>query len=491
MAGSYIIEQGLLYRIDTPRQKKLARMKPLVKRLCVPKSFRQDIIRHLHNHYGHYAAVTLYYALSARYFWKSLFKDVHDFCRTCETCQRTKINLSHRFAPLNPIPVPNGVGTRFALDHKVLSRTTSAGSNAVLVVVECFSGFPHFICVPDMTAETTARAIVQHIIPFWGIPLQFQMDKGPSFVSALFKHIAALLGIRHVTTAARSSRSNGQAEASVKRLCEHSKYYARDDLSIEEAIPLCEMNVRCMPHSKLQLSPYEIVFGRQMRIEIPADPPSAPPEIPADKLTYYRWLTTELQRLHKAVKQTRDEQKEDDRKSYDRAHNVAPPKWQINDRVWLLDDTIRPGASKIVTRQRFTGRFIIKNVVKGQDSIGTAYQLINEKTGKAVRNLVTNDRLKACETDRQSLSPGILEAESNKSQTKAIEPDAAKSVKEPKPLRIINIKSMRGKKQYLVRYSDHKNYWCDWVSKLLLDNYKRNQGKARNIKRDRPTSTRN
>ena len=96
MADRYIIEQGLLYRIDMPRQKKLARMKPLVKRLCVPKRFRHDIIRHVHNHYGHYAAVTLYHALSTRYFWKSLFKDVHDFCRTCETCQRTKINLSHR-----------------------------------------------------------------------------------------------------------------------------------------------------------------------------------------------------------------------------------------------------------------------------------------------------------------------------------------------------------------------------------------------------------
>ena len=39
MADRYIIEQGLLYRIDMPRQKKLARMKPLVKRLCVPKRF--------------------------------------------------------------------------------------------------------------------------------------------------------------------------------------------------------------------------------------------------------------------------------------------------------------------------------------------------------------------------------------------------------------------------------------------------------------------
>ena len=58
--------------------------------------------------------------------------------RECEICQRTKINLSHRSAPLHPIPVPNAVGTRFVLDHKVLPRTTLVGNNAVLVVVECF-----------------------------------------------------------------------------------------------------------------------------------------------------------------------------------------------------------------------------------------------------------------------------------------------------------------------------------------------------------------
>ena len=43
-------------------------------------------------------------------------------------------------------------------------------------------------------------------------------DKAPSFLSALFAHVNALLGIRHVTSASRTARSNGQAEALVKRL---------------------------------------------------------------------------------------------------------------------------------------------------------------------------------------------------------------------------------------------------------------------------------
>jgi len=135
------------------------------------------------------------------------------------------------------------------MDHKILTRKTEAGNTAVLVIVECFSGYPHLICVKDTTAETTARAIVHNVIPMWGLSFQLYSDKGPSFTSALFSHINSLLGIRHVTSASMSSRSKGQAESVLKRLVEHLKIYAKDDLSIEEAIPLIEICPRATTNS--------------------------------------------------------------------------------------------------------------------------------------------------------------------------------------------------------------------------------------------------
>jgi len=61
--------------------------------------------------------------------------------------------------------------------------------------------------------------------------VQFSLysDKEPSFLSALFAHVNAMLGICHVTSAARTARSNGEAEALVKHLSEHLKFYAKDD----------------------------------------------------------------------------------------------------------------------------------------------------------------------------------------------------------------------------------------------------------------------
>jgi len=176
-----------------------------------------------------------------------------------------------------------------------------------------------------------------------------------------------------------SNRSNGQAESVVKRLVEHLKIYAKDDLSIEEAIPLIEICLRATTNSKLLLSPHEIVFGRPMRLGIPGHPKPATFDVAPDKLAYYRWLSTELQRLHKAVKITREEMKLDEKQMYDKAHKVITPSRKVNDRVLLRDNRVKAGALKVVTRQRFFGPYIIKQVVQGRPNVGVAYQLVDEK----------------------------------------------------------------------------------------------------------------
>jgi len=258
MADRYTVKSGLLYRIDAPRQKRLRDLKPVTTRLCVPKRFRHEILAYVHNRCGHYAAQALFHTLAARYFWKKLFSDAVAYCTTCSSCQKTKINYSHRYVPLHPLRVPDELGSRFSMDHKILTRTTKLGNTAILVV-ECFSNFAH-LPVRDTTAEVTARALVANIVPLWGIGWTLYSDKAPAFMSTLFAQVNKCLGIRHITSAARTARCNGMAEATVKRLSEHLKFYAKDDLSVEDAIPIIEMNLRATSLTKLMISPYEICF---------------------------------------------------------------------------------------------------------------------------------------------------------------------------------------------------------------------------------------
>jgi len=72
------------------------------------------------------------------------------------------------------------------MDHKILTRTTTNGNTAILVVVESFTGFVHLIPVKNTTTETTAEALINNVIPLWGVGWTLYSDKAPSFMSGLF-----------------------------------------------------------------------------------------------------------------------------------------------------------------------------------------------------------------------------------------------------------------------------------------------------------------
>jgi len=331
-------------------------------------------------------------------------------------------------------------------------------------------------------------------------------------MSALFAHVNAMLGIRHVTSASRTARSNGQAEALVKRLSEHLKFYAKDDYSIEEVIPIIEVNLRATPHSKLLISPYEIVFGRPMRIGIPSDPRTAPPvtvqsadvqgphtettaartgsapinaeprapqsdrtEPMTDPTSYYRWLSTELKRVHDAVKVGREHIKVVDKMKYDKANKVVEPTWKVGDHVLLQDNTVKPGLSHIITRPRFVGPYIITDIVTGRPDVGKAYQLVDKNSGKALRHLVSNDRLKRYDINRQNFNrrlPSLqVESRPQTTSTPTVVGPRQRRPQTPKPIEILSDKRIAGKRHYRVRYTDGQVYDCDWVNRPLLDHY--------------------
>ena len=82
-----------------------------------------------------------------------------------------------------------------------------------------------------------------------------------------------------------------------------------------------------------------------------------------DPTGYYKWLSTELKCVHEAVKINREKVKVDDKTRYDRAHKAIEPPWKVGDRGLLSETTVKPGSSKVITRQRFVGPYVIKKLL--------------------------------------------------------------------------------------------------------------------------------
>ena len=487
IADQYILEDDRLYRLEAARKKRLARLRPLSKRLCVPLKFRHEIIRFAHDSCGHYSTHSLFLTLSPKYFWKSLFLDIEAYVRTCENCMRSKRNFSHKYAPLHPVPiVARWPGDKWSLDFKPLTRKTAAGNTAILVIVDSLTSWPILIPVPDQSAETTAQMFVKYVIATFSLPSEIMTDKGPAFISTFFAKINELLGIRHRMSASLNPRSNGLAEATVKRLIEFLKLYATDDLSIEAKLPLIELSMRVTSHSRLELSPFEVCFGRQPNLHAPGEPdPSLP--FSGDKLAYYNWLSKEMKRLHAAVRERKQDIKQDDKQQYDRRNRVKTPQWAVGDRVLLLDTRVKPNADKVITNKRYHGPYVVQDIVQNED-IGSAYQLIRESDAKPLKNLVYSDRLKAFNTDRTELNkrlPRLTEDNSQQVVTDLVsnmdKTQGSTTVGEQQTKisqgwesakQIVGERMIRGKRHYLVRFHDDSVHLCDAVSKPLLDHYR-------------------
>jgi len=68
----------------------------------------------------------------------------------------------------------------------VFPKLVHSSNTAILVCVDNFSGWPFLIPVPDMSAETTAYAFVQHIIATFGTPIRIFSDKSTSYLNIFF-----------------------------------------------------------------------------------------------------------------------------------------------------------------------------------------------------------------------------------------------------------------------------------------------------------------
>jgi len=273
------------------------RLRPEYFQLCIPAIYTENLVRQWHEVLGHFFSTSrLHPKIITRYFWPTMLIDIKNATRTCDICQRSKILTNPAKAPLRPLPVPCRPGQMISFDHKTLSRTTDERNAYILAFICHFSGFVTYVAVPDEKAYTTAKVFVREIIARTGPPDLILSDKGQGYMSKFFATIASMLGIRHRSSAARASRTNGYTEQCIKRLNAGLRLYstdAIDDSKIELILPLIEYSIRATAASNMKVSPFEICYGYSMPIPSNIDL-SIPSFCSADAESYAKWLKNSI-----------------------------------------------------------------------------------------------------------------------------------------------------------------------------------------------------
>jgi hypothetical protein len=106
-----------------------------------------------------------------------MLNDIREYCQKCEEFARQR-RCKNRATLLSLLPAA-GPFERLGLDFVgPIHPTSYEGNNYILVITDYFTKWVEVIALPDWTAETTCKALVDKIINYHGPPRVIVTDRG-------------------------------------------------------------------------------------------------------------------------------------------------------------------------------------------------------------------------------------------------------------------------------------------------------------------------
>ena len=119
-------------------------------------------------------------------------KAVHDFVSACQVCQQAKPDRSKLPGLLQPLPVPDRAWRIISIDF-IEGLPMSGSVNCILVVVDIFSKYAHFIGLKHpFTASYMAKLFFSNIFKLHGLSQAIVSDRDRIFTSKLWQELFKL-----------------------------------------------------------------------------------------------------------------------------------------------------------------------------------------------------------------------------------------------------------------------------------------------------------
>ena len=254
LGGHYVIcpDSSLLFRVKNGRAK-----------LVVPLELRDQVLVECHDSVlaGHGSARATLQRVAERFYWPYMEKDVDDYVKHCDVCQRNK-RPRHSGCNLGALDAERP--GFLALDFFGPLPRTSSGHQYVLLMVDHCTKFLELVPSKTQNAQEVILAVITRWIPHHGVPSLIHSDQGAAFMSQAVRELCDLLGSTKSNTTAYNPRGDGVAERTVgtaKKILRN--YITRAFQRWDELLPVCAYAYNTMVHSSTGYTPFFLEHGRQ------------------------------------------------------------------------------------------------------------------------------------------------------------------------------------------------------------------------------------
>lgn len=193
----------------------------------------------------------------------------------------------------------------------------SEGSNAILVIVNRFTKYNHFIPLRHpFTAQGVAKLVLDNVVKHHGVPKSIVSDRDRIFTSVFWKNLFSLMQTKLMLSTSYHPQTDGQTE----RVNQCLEMYLR--CAVHDSpkqwiswLPLAEFWYNSTYHTSLGCSPFKALYGYEPQLgtmlPVPDGDQSQAAKLLQNRATHLNLLKHHLSNAQNRMKIQADRQRTD------------------------------------------------------------------------------------------------------------------------------------------------------------------------------------
>ena len=258
--GRVLVYDGVLFvqSLD-PRHKQLL--------YVVPESLKQNICELYHDSKGHPGAERSADTARQVYWWFGIVNDLERHVKNCKACARRKARNAVPAVPIQQYDSPTMPWERVHIDLTGPFTRSSRGNTHIVVIKDALTRYAETIPIARPSAYWVAMAFIVNVVYRHGSVGTLISDNGREFVNKLWRQVAHLLNIKHITTTPYNPRANGLVENHMRPMKDAIAIYC-DETQADWDLHLngVTMSYNTTVNSQTGFTPYYMLHGKEARM---------------------------------------------------------------------------------------------------------------------------------------------------------------------------------------------------------------------------------
>lgn len=200
--------------------------------------------------------------ISRDFWWSNMTKDIEDYIRGCERCQKTKAVQLKPGGLLFPHIIPQSPWAEISMDFITHLPKSQNGNDSILVIVDKLTKYLHCFAIKEkISSQETAALFFERIVTLHGLPSKIISDRDTRFTSNFWRELMRIVGVQQNMSTSFHPQTDGQSERMNRIIEDTLRCYIQRQNEWEKWLPYVEIAINNSQSSTTGQSPYFANYG--------------------------------------------------------------------------------------------------------------------------------------------------------------------------------------------------------------------------------------